>query len=138
MYTKSSEQAARITGPISAADATMRTGVWRIALTGSAQNVALPTSGAAVGKKSTLGARFVRLLAKGANVQFVQGTGSSAPTVTLNQVSVMGTGHVGAGMTLLDGVPEVFLVDSDSTYFAWISDAATGYLEMIVSDQPVP
>jgi hypothetical protein len=133
-----SEKAARITGCVAAADPTMRTGGWRIALTGAAQSVALPTAGKETLKKgSTLSGRFVRLLAVGANVQFAQGRGS-APVPVLNQASVMGTGHVGFAMTLANGVPEPIIIDTEATHFGWVSDAAAGFLEMVVADAPVP
>jgi len=132
---KDTETAARITGCIAAADATMRTGGWRIALTGAAQSVALPTAGAEKGKRSTLGGRFVRAMAVGANVQLAQGVGA-APTVVLNQVSVMGTGNAGFGMTLANGQAESFRLDSAATHLGWVSDAAAGFLELYVSDQP--
>jgi hypothetical protein len=116
----------------------MRTGGWRIALTGTAQSVLLPTAGKETLKKgSTLSGRFVRLLAVGANVQFAQGRGA-APAPALNQVSVMGTGHVAFGQTIVNGVPEPIIVDTEATHFGWISDAAAGYLEMVVADAPVP
>lgn len=130
------EQAARVVGPIVAADATNRTGVIRVANTGSAQTATLPTSGAERGKKSTLAKRFIRIAAVGANVQFGFGIGS-APTIVLNQASAVGTGHVSAGATLFSNNPEQFLIPSDATHIGWISDAAAGYLEFYVSDKAV-
>lgn len=130
------DQAARITGPLAAVDATMRTGVWRIALTGAAQSVALPTAGKPADKGSTLAGRFVRVLAVGANVQLAQGIGS-APVVALNALSVMGTGNAAAGATFVNGLPEPFRIDSQATHLGWIADAGAGFLELYVSDQPV-
>lgn len=129
------EQAARITGPISAADPTARRGVTRVALTGAAQNIALPTTGREPGKASTLGSRFIRLLAVGANVQLVESVG--AVTVVLNQVAAVGTGNTQAGATYLNGAAESWRLDSATTHLSFISDAAAGFLEFYVSDQPV-
>jgi hypothetical protein len=133
---KDTETAARITWAVAAADPTMRTGTFRIALTGAAQNVALPTAGADKGKRSTVGGRFVRVLATGANVQISQGIGA-APVVVLNQISVMGTGHAGAAPTCVNGLPESFRLESEATHLGWISDAAAGFLELFISDKPV-
>jgi hypothetical protein len=130
------EQAARVTGCIAAADPTLRTGGWRIALTGTAQSVALPTAGKVDGKASTIAGRFVRIAAFGANVQLAQGIGA-APAVLLNQISVMGTGSASFGMTIIDGHPEQFRIDSQTTHLGFIATTGAGFLEMIVADQPV-
>lgn len=137
MSSQDANKAARVTGPIAAADATNRTGVVRIALTGSAQTATLPTTGRDPQKKSTLGARFIRIAAVGANVQFAQGLGS-APTIVQNQAAAVGTGHASAGATLFNGVAEQFMLDSAATHLGFIGDGgAAGYLEFYVSDQPV-
>lgn len=134
---RDTEQAARVTGPIAAADATARTGVMRVAFTGSAQTATLPTTGAEKGKKSTLGKRFIRIAAVGANAQWAFGVGS-APTIVLNQTAAVGTGNAGAGATLFNGLPEQLLIPSEVTHIGFIGDnSTTGYLEFYVSDQPV-
>lgn len=132
-----SEQAARVTGPIAAADATARTGVQRIAITGSNVQVTLPTTGKAKGASTTVSKRFIRILAVGQNCQFAFGAGS-APTIVNNQAAAVGTGHVSAGMTLVDSIPEQMIVPNEATHFAFIGTSATGFLEFYVSDQPIP
>jgi hypothetical protein len=128
--------AENVTGPIAAADTTGRTGVMRIAVSGSAQNFALPTSGAAPGKRHTLPARWLRIAAAGVNVQWAFGVGS-APTIALNQAAAVGTGHAAAGATLFNGIPEQVLVPSEATHVGFIGESAAGYLELYVSDQPI-
>jgi predicted lipoprotein len=137
MTDRYSEQAARVTGPIAAADATARTGTQRIAITASNQQVTLPTTGKAKGASTTISKRFIRILAVGQNCQWAWGAGS-APTIVYNQVAVVGTGHASAGGTLVDSVPEQMIVPNEATHFAFIGQSATGFLEFYVSDQPVP
>lgn len=138
------EKAAMISGPIVTANAqgvltadpTGITGVLRYALTGVAQSAQLPLEAAHPQKRSTLGKRFIRVLAVGANVQLAQGQGS-APTVVLNQVAAFGTGHVNAGATCVNGVEKEFEIDPRATHLGWVGDAgAAGFLEFFVSDGP--
>jgi hypothetical protein len=138
MASPSTEQAARVTGPIAAADVSGLTGVHRYAVTTSDGNVALTARDpAAPGyRKSKLGGRFIRLLAMGANVQYAFGTGAAAPDINLNETSALGTGDVNAGATLVNGIPEHVLVPSEATFLAWVGDG-NGFLEFYVSDQPV-
>lgn len=133
------DQAARYTGPVSIADATGRTGVHRIAVTGASQSFALPASDSASSgkRRSAIGGRFMRIAAVGANVQWAFGYGS-APTITLNAISVSGTGNTAAGASLFNGVPEQPIIPSEATHVGFIGDVAAGYLEWYVSDQPVP
>lgn len=131
-------QAARVTGPIAAADATARTGVMRIALSGSAQNFALPTTDKADGKKHTLSARWIRMYADGDSIQWAFGVGS-APTINRDEAAAVGTGDVNAGGTLVNGLPEHVLIPDEATHVGFISKTAsppTSYLEFYVSDQP--
>lgn len=133
------DQAARVTGPIAAADATWRTGVIRVAVDGTQQSLALPTTGKDPNRGSTIGGRFIRILAMGANVQFAQGRGT-APALVLTDVASGGppvTPDVNSGATLVNGIPDGFIVDSQATHFGYRSDAA-GFLEFFVSDKPVP
>lgn len=127
--------AENVTGPLAAADATGRTGVMRIAVTTSADSFVLPTTGAAPGKRSTLGGRWIRILAMGANVQYAFGLGS-APSITTNEASAPGTGDANAGATLVASVPEQVMVPSEATHMGFRGDAA-GFLEFYVSDQPI-
>jgi hypothetical protein len=139
MASPATEQAARVTGPIAAADLSGLTGVMRYAVSTSDGNVALPARDAAQpgSKKSKLSGRFIRMLAMGANVQYAFGTGTSAPDINLNETSALGTGDVNAGATLVNGIPEHVMVPSEATYLAWVGDG-NGFLEFYVSDQPVP
>lgn len=133
------DQAARVTGPISAADTSGRTGVMRLALTGSAQTFTLPTASKAHDKKHALAGRFITMYADGDSIQWAFGKGA-APTIVRDQVSVVSTGHVSAGATLVNGVPRSFLIPNDCTHVGLISKTAsppTSYLEWYVSDKPV-
>lgn len=131
------DKAARVTGPKGVADATARTGVQRIAITSTQTQVALPTTGRGIGKKSTLGSRWVRLLATGCNVQWSEGHGA-ATTVVYNQAAAVGTGHASAGATLIADVPEQLQLSSECTHLTFIGPSGgTGFLELYVSDQGV-
>jgi hypothetical protein len=133
------DQAARHIGPVAAADATGRTGVMRIAVTGAAQSFALPAADSANSgrQRSAVGARFIRIACVGVNVQWAFGIGA-APTIALNEISVSGTGDVNAGATMFNSVPEQPIIPSGATHVGFIGDAAAGFLEWYVSDKPVP
>jgi hypothetical protein len=133
------DQAARVTGPFAAADATARTGVQRIALSGASQSFVLPVVASEDGKKHNLSGRFIRMFADGDSIQWAFGVGS-APTIVRDQAAAVGTGHVSAGGTLVNGVPEHILVPDKATHVAFISKTAsppTSFLEFYVSDRPV-
>lgn len=138
MTERYSEQAARVTGPKAVADATARTGTQRIAITSTQTQVPLPTTGKAKGKASTIGGRFIRLLAVGTNVQWSEGHGA-ASTVVFNQAAAVGTGHASAGATLMDGMPEQMQICSEVTHLTFIANTSlSGFVEFYVSDQPIP
>lgn len=130
------EQAARVTGPKAVADATARTGVQRIAVSGTNTQVALPTASLEPGCKSSIGDRFIRILAYSADVQWAEGEGA-APTLVWNQVAAPGTGHVAAGATLIAGFPEHEKLGSKTTHLAFITGGGAGFVEFYVSDRPV-
>lgn len=137
---KEVNQAARITGPIAVSDTTNLLGVVRFAVSAVRVDQALPTDpvGAESHRKNALGGRFVRALAVGCNVQWAQGRGS-APAITFNALNNFGSGSAVAGGTLVNGVPEPIIVDSQSTHMSFICDAGqSGYVEFYVSDQAVP
>lgn len=125
-------------GPIAAADATWRTGVIRVALTGASQSEIIPTTGKREDRGSTIASRYIRLLVMGANAQVAQGLGT-APSLTLNEVSAGGppkVPDVNSGATYVNGVPEEFELDPRCTHIAFIGDnGAAGYFEFFVSDK---
>ena len=137
-----SEKAACIGGPIITANAlgvltadpTGLTGTMRYAVTTASQGVPLPAAAGNPQKKSTLGTRFLWVLATGCNVQLSQGAGA-APTLVYNQLSAFGTGHVAAGPSYRNGEPREFIVSEAATHLAFIGDAA-GFIEFYVSDTP--
>lgn len=136
------EKAAMISGPLITANAsgtltadpTNLTGVVRVAVTGSAQALTLPAESAHPQKKSTLGKRFLRVLAMGCNVQLAQGCGA-APVPVLNQASAFGTGHVAAAATFVNGVADQWEIDPRATHIGLIGDG-TGFIEFYCSDGP--
>jgi hypothetical protein len=135
-----SEKAAMISGPIITANAlgvltadpTGITGTMRYAVTTASQGVLLPAAVGDPQKKSTLGTRFLWVLASGCNVQLSHGAGS-APTLVYNQLSAFGTGHVAAGPTFVNGTAREYVVPPGATHLAFIGDAA-GFIEFYVSD----
>lgn len=119
--------AARISPPILAADATGVTGVFRVACTGSAQNVAVPAG--LRGKPL-----FITLRAVGVDVQFGYSLTGSAITVVLNQASTWGTGNAGAGATLPDDQSDSHQLPVGATHLCWISASASGFFEGYISE----
>lgn len=134
---KDTEKAARVTGPKGVADVSARTGVQRHAVTSTQIQITLPTTGKEKNVKSTIGKRWIRLLALGSNVQWSEGHGA-ATTVVYNQASATGTGHASAGATLIDSVPEQVMISSECTHLTFICPSGgTGFVEFHISDQPV-
>jgi hypothetical protein len=135
-----SEKAAAISGPIIranalgvlTADPTGNSGTMRYAVTTASQGVPLPVAVGDPQKKSTIGSRFLWVLAAGCNVQLSHGEGS-APTLVFNQLSAFGVGHVAAGPTLVNGTAREYVVPTSATHLAFIGDAA-GFIEFYVSD----
>jgi hypothetical protein len=119
-------KAALIQAPIAALDATGNTGVMRIAITGSAQNFALPS--ALVGTR-----KFIALFCT-ADIQYAFGIGA-APTLVLSQASAPGTGHASAGATLPAGQWKDVPIPEKATHVGFIG--STGFLEMYNSQANV-
>lgn len=143
MTDRFSEQAARILGPVAAADSTWKTGVVRFATTGANQAVTLPARDTTqmASRKSPVNGRFLRVVALTSNVQFAFGLGA-APTLVASASGYASgalpgtqTPNAGAGMTILAGFPEQLIVPPDATHFSVFSEAA-GAFEAYISDGP--
>jgi hypothetical protein len=83
--------------------------------------------------------RYWRLTALGANVQaaFVM-IGETAPTLVYGQASAMGTGHLAAAPTLVDGMPDHWFCPVLADRFVFVSAsaaAAPGGLEAVLSGE---
>lgn len=122
MGSSAEEKCALIQGPIAAADATGQRGVYRVAISGVAQNATLPSF-------MTAGRGFVSLFAT-ADIQWAFGIGS-APTIALNEASAVGTGDVNAGQTLSAATREQWPVPPGATHIGWIG--TSGFLEIVNS-----
>ncbi len=110
--------------PSSAADTSGKTGVYRIAVTATAGNFAIPS-----GWKGN----FVRVSASGTAVQVAVARTTAAPTLVWNQVSAPGTGSTAAGANIADGASRDGLVPKDATFFCWVANGA-GFLELYCSE----
>lgn len=129
MSSPSQEAAALVGHPVSRASTNGLEGVSRILLTGSAQNVAIPTLWR--GKFLTLTVNSVDY------VQYVFSDTGAAVTVVLNQVSAPGTGHVSAGKTVFSQTSVDRRVPKNCTHLNFISSGANaGWLEIEVSETP--
>ena len=121
------EQKAALLGhPIAAADATGITGVYRYALTGSAQSAAIPEE---------IRGKFCTLTVFSADdVQFAFGV-AAAPVITLNQASALGTGSALAGKTLMARIPLDRMIPRAAAFLGWCSTGGGGgYLEIECSE----
>lgn len=121
-------KAAAVAGPIAAADATGKTGVYRYASSTSNASAAIPSAWA--GKEL-----FLRVLSTGCNTQVAFSLTGSAATLAYNQAAALGTGHAAAGGTCVDSVPEHFPVPKTASHISWISSAAGGYVELYLSER---
>ena len=121
------DKAARVGHPLSAADASGTTGVYRMALTGALQSWAIP---------SAIRGKFVTItVCSNDDVQLAFGAGS-APALALNQLSALGTGHVGAGKTVLARTSLDRRVPGGATHLSVISTGTNGgFLELECSEQ---
>ena len=102
-------------------DTTAAIGVLRTATTTSSAPHTIP---------SGLKGKWVRMLVVGANTQYaITLAGETAPTLVYNQASAWGTGHAGAGGTLVDSVPEQFVMPPTAKTLTVISSGTSGFLE---------
>jgi hypothetical protein len=106
-------------------DTTAAIGVLRVATTAASAAHTVP---------SALKGKWVRMLVVGANTQYaISVAGETAPTLVYNQVSVWGTGHAGAGGTLVDSVPEQFLMPANADKVTVISSGTAGFWECFLA-----
>lgn len=128
MASKNQEQAVLVGHPLAAADATGATGVYRIALTGASQNFAVPAK--------WLG-RFVRVTVDStADVQYAFSTGAAGQTLVMDQTSAINAGNAAAGSSIFAGQSRDARVPAGATYLNYISTAASGFLELELSEVP--
>lgn len=113
-------------GPVAAADTTNLTGTIRVLLTGANQSFALG---------STMGQRWARLAANTTDdVQYAYGIGAAA-TLTYNQASAAGTGHVASGETLFSKTSDQHVVPPGATHISFRSSSTNGgYFEFGVRE----
>jgi hypothetical protein len=111
--------------PTSAADSTGKAGVYRIAVTTSANNFAIPTSWQGC---------FLRVQPVGCNAQVAISRAIAAPTLVINQASAPGTGNAAAGATVANGAFLDGIVPKGSTFFCYVCDGS-GFLEFYMSEQ---
>jgi hypothetical protein len=80
--------------------------------------------------------RYWDVLTVGANAQFAFVlSGDTAPTLVYNQASVMGTGAAAAAPTLVDGLPKSMFCPVNAVRYVFISSAAAGFIEAVVSGE---
>lgn len=113
-------------GPLIAADATGLNGVHRYDIDGTSQSVAIP---------SGLRGKWLDLYST-VDVQWGFGNGTSAPSITYNQNSALGTGHVNSAKDLPAGVILPKRVPADATFLAWRAAASGGKFAFEVSEKP--
>lgn len=122
------EKAAARQGPVCAANALGLTGVHRVAISGSAQSVAVPAA---------LRSHYVTFVVAttSADVQRAWSSGAAGQTLVLNQAAAFGTGNAAAGATQFSKTKEDEQVPLDATFLNFIGTAADGYLEVYVSEK---
>lgn len=112
------------------ASATAGVGVTRIALTGSAQNVAVPAAWVD---------KFVKISVEGANgVQYGFSSGAAAVTIVRDQAATPSSGSAAAGGPIPAGSFADGRIPKGSTFLNWISTSASsgGFLVLYVSETP--
>ena len=122
------EAAALVGHPVGIVSTTGLSGVVRVALTGSAQNVAVPSS---------LRGKFVTITcASNDDIQYLFSTTGAAITVVKDQASTLGTGHAQAGKTVFSRTSVDRRVPLTATHLCWISTSTNGgFLELECSEQ---
>lgn len=121
------DKAAKLGHPVAAADTSGLTGVYRIALTGALQSVAVP--GGMVGKFATL------TVCSNDDVQFAFGMGA-APALVLNQVSTVGAESAASGKTIFSRTSVDRRIPRGATHLSVIATGGSGgYLEIDCSEQ---
>lgn len=131
MSGKYQDQAALLGHPVAALDPTGFTGVYRIALTGSIQNVQFPANWAG---------KFLELTvvspAGTTDVQYAISVASQS--LTRNQASAVGTGHASAGRTIFPNSSRDGRIRQGMRYLNFISSAAeaSSFLELHISEVP--
>lgn len=82
-----------------------------------------------------MGIRWVRVAANTSDdVQYAYGFGS-APSLTYNQVSAAGTGHVSSGETLFSKTSDQHVIPAGATHIAFRSSSTNGgYFEFGVRE----
>jgi hypothetical protein len=100
----------------STADATGARGVFRESATTTAQTDDVP---------SAWKGAYVELTARGTYVQWgIVLKGETAPTLVLDQVAALGTGHAAAGKTLLEDTEKTVWIPPNAEKLVWICGTA--------------
>jgi hypothetical protein len=117
---------AALAHPLNVADTTGIKGVFRIALTGAAQSLAVPASWRG---------REVRITVDStADVQYGFSTGAAGQTLVLDQLSALTLSSAAAGASIFAGQSRNARVPAPATFINFISTAAAGFLEAEVSE----
>lgn len=122
---KVSDDAANVSHPLAVADSTGLTNVHRIAILATSQSFAIPTKWQG---------RFVTLFNDStSDLQYAFSTGAAGQALVQDQAAAIGTGHAAAGATLEAGESRAGKVRIGATFLNFIGSAASGYLEVEVS-----
>jgi hypothetical protein len=124
----SAEMKAALLGhPVAAADASGLTGIYRIALTGSPQTMAVPAG--IRGKFATL------TVVSNDNAQYAFGTGTTAPALVKDQVSAFDAPSAAAGKTIFSKTSIDRIIPRNATFLSVVATGTTGgYLEIDCSE----
>ena len=120
------QEQAQLAHPLTVADTTGLKGVFRIALTGVAQSLAVPAAWRG---------REVRIMVDStADVQYGFSTGAAGQTLVLDQLSALTLSSAAAGASILSTRERVGRVPTQATFVNFISSAAAGFLELEMSE----
>lgn len=122
MSSANQEKAALVQAPIAAVDTTGQSGVYRIAITGSSQSVAIPAE---------LRGKWIDLFVT-ADVQYAFSRGVAAQTLALNTTATPSAGSASAGKTLVANMDKPTRVPRTATFLNFIG--TTGFLEFCCSE----
>jgi hypothetical protein len=117
---------AALAHPLNVADTTGAKGVYRIALTGAAQSLAVPAAWRG---------REVRITVDStADVQYGFSTGAAGQTLVLDQASALTLSSAAAGASIFTLQSRNGRVPAAATFINFIASAANGFLELEMSE----
>lgn len=120
------QEQSTLSHPTVAADSTGLTGVFRIALTGVSQSLAIPAKWRG---------RVVRITVDStADVQYGLSTGAAGQTLVLDQLSALTLSSAAAGASIFTLQSRTARVPTGATFLNFIATAAAGYLELELTE----